>query len=75
MEDLQDIFNISWHIISVVAAIFVINKENENSAYKIAWIMPMCIFPIVFFCIAVFRLWGYYSKQGNSQTKQQDGAV
>ncbi|EFM38683.1 phospholipase D domain protein [[Eubacterium] yurii subsp. margaretiae ATCC 43715] len=47
MEDLQDIFNISWHIISVVAAIFVINKENENSAYKIAWIMPMCIFPIV----------------------------
>jgi len=47
MEDMKGIFNISWHIISVFAAIFVINKENENSAYKIAWIMPMCIFPIV----------------------------
>ena len=47
MEDMKGIFNISWYFISLVAAIFISSKENENSAYKIAWIIPMCVFPIV----------------------------
>ena len=33
MEDMKGIFNISWYFISLVAAIFISSKENENSAY------------------------------------------
>lgn len=46
LDKYQGVFNISWHLISIILALFIINKE-ENSAYKIAWILPMCVFPLV----------------------------
>lgn len=45
LADYQGIFNISWGLISVILALFIVSRD-DNSAYKISWIFPMCIFPI-----------------------------
>lgn len=57
LSEYQGVFSVLWGIVSVILALFIVSRK-ENSAYKISWIFPMCIFPIfgimLYFIVKVF---------------------
>ena len=41
----SNLINISFTIISILVVIYIINK-NDNPGYKLAWIVPILVFPL-----------------------------